>query len=256
MSGTIGGDPLQIQTARQELEKLKKDQGVHEPNRSFMDEPEIKWRHGKPDYTLANLSYIKEKTRNHAAGSLEEVVEDLVKTWEMEASHKRDPAQWQTIDLDNFQMSSNGSIPIKPPKIFEMGNYNVLLNGAVRKELYDVEKETFESSHNLFRGAFKDGFPWELIQVFSGPPKVTFSWRHWATFNGSYRGHKGQGQTVEMYGYCVVSVNDKLKIQDIEVYYKPEEFLEVLEGKKDVGDLLKDNSLVGSVCPHMKNLGL
>ena len=111
-------------------------------------------------------------------------------------------------------------------------------------------------SHNLFRGAFKDGFAWEIIQVFSGPPKVTFSWRHWATFNGSYRGHEGQGQTVERFGFCMVDVNDKLKIQNVEVYYKPEEFLEVLEGKRDIEDLQKDKSLVGSVCPHMKNLGL
>ena len=27
---------------------------------------------------------------NHSAGSLEELVENIVKTWEMEASHKKD----------------------------------------------------------------------------------------------------------------------------------------------------------------------
>ena len=56
-----------------------------------MDDPEIKWRFGgPPDYTLANLEYLKGKTRNHAEGSLELIVENLVKTWEMERSHKTD----------------------------------------------------------------------------------------------------------------------------------------------------------------------
>ena len=32
--------------------------------------------------------FIQGKTMNHPPGSLEEIVENLVKTWEMEASHK------------------------------------------------------------------------------------------------------------------------------------------------------------------------
>eukprot|EP00435_Cladocopium_sp_Y103_P058088 s682_g20.t1 len=45
----------------------------------------IEWRFGgKPDYALANLKYLQGKTKNHAAGSLELIVENLVKTWEME----------------------------------------------------------------------------------------------------------------------------------------------------------------------------
>ena len=56
-----------------------------------MEGEDIKWRFGAPpDYTLANLEYLKGKTRAHAEGSLEQVVENLVKTWEMERSHKLD----------------------------------------------------------------------------------------------------------------------------------------------------------------------
>jgi hypothetical protein len=36
----------------------------------------------------ANYEFFTGKSQNHASGSLEEVVENLVKTWEMEASHK------------------------------------------------------------------------------------------------------------------------------------------------------------------------
>lgn len=58
------------------------------PHRQFMDDPEIQWREGKPDYTKLNKSYLEGRTRKHKEGSLEKIVEDLVKTWEMEASHK------------------------------------------------------------------------------------------------------------------------------------------------------------------------
>ena len=53
-----------------------------------MDEPGIKWREGKPDFTKVNKAYLEGRTRTHKEGSLEKIVEDLVKTWEMEASHK------------------------------------------------------------------------------------------------------------------------------------------------------------------------
>jgi hypothetical protein len=59
------------------------------PIRQHMEDPEIVWRHGsKPDYTDVNEKFIKERTRKHKQGSLERIVEDLVKTWEMESSHK------------------------------------------------------------------------------------------------------------------------------------------------------------------------
>ena len=58
------------------------------PVRSHMDDPGIAWRHGKPDYTKANKNYLQGKSRSHKPGSLEKIVEDLVKTWEMESTHK------------------------------------------------------------------------------------------------------------------------------------------------------------------------
>ena len=55
-----------------------------------MEEPGIQWREGKPDYTKVNKAYLQGRTRTHKQGSLEKTVEDLVKTWEMEASHKHE----------------------------------------------------------------------------------------------------------------------------------------------------------------------
>lgn len=63
------------------------------PVRSFMDGANTKWRHGyQPNYDVVNEKFMAEKTMNHKDGSLEQVVENLVKTWEMESSHKMDAA--------------------------------------------------------------------------------------------------------------------------------------------------------------------
>ena len=58
------------------------------PHRQFMDDPGIQWREGKPDFTKVNKAYLEGRSRIHREGSLEKIVEDLVKTWEMEASYK------------------------------------------------------------------------------------------------------------------------------------------------------------------------
>ena len=79
----------------------------------------------------------------------------------------------------------------------------------------------FEKSHELFRDAFKKGFPWELMKVLSGPPgPVIFTWRHWAEFIGIFQGRQGKGELIEIFGLCRVIVNEKLKIQKLEVSSK------------------------------------
>jgi hypothetical protein len=237
---------------RNQLEFYKKEYGFIEPDRGNLNDESIKWRTSKPNYDIANLSYFKGKTKNHKADSLEKLVEDLVKTWEMEASHKIDFKQWQTVDHASYSVTANGGNVFKGEDAVRVGNYNALFD-TCPKHLYDNKKEDFETSHHLFRGAFTSGFSWELLCVFSGPPKVTFTWRHWGEFLGEYKNNKGNGEVIEMYGFCCVTVNDKLKVQNIEVYYKPEEFLEVLEGKRPLDDLKSGKSVLGSGCPVAKS---
>jgi len=43
---------------------------------------DVKWRNGIPDYTRAKVLFNKYKTTNHKAGSLEDIVQNLVKNWE------------------------------------------------------------------------------------------------------------------------------------------------------------------------------
>eukprot|EP00105_Crassostrea_gigas_P028451 XP_011450104.2 PREDICTED: pathogen-related protein [Crassostrea gigas] len=193
------------------------------PVRSFMDGANTKWRHGyQPNYDVVNEKFMAEKTMNHKDGSLEQVVENLVKTWEMESSHKMDAADWKSVDKKVFTISSNGGKKFNLDDNISIGNYNILM---CESPLYNAVKETNQSSHDLFRNVFTTGFAWEVLQVFSGPPLVSFTWRHWGTFEGDYKGTKATGETIEMYGNCVVKVNDDMKIQSIDVYYDPNPFL-------------------------------
>lgn len=225
---------------------LAKNPELRLPERGHMDDvAESNWRFGsKPNYALANYYYLTGKKANHAEGSLEQVVENLVKTWEMERSHKKDPASHKTVDQKEFRISANGGKVYDNLSANQVGNYNVLLQNAP-KELYDAEGMTWEQSHEAFHTAFP-AFPWELLKVFSGPPVVAFSWRHWGTFTGSYKGNQGNGQIIEMYGFGIATVNADLQLCDVKLYYDSETFLKALAGDvsaKDTGV----NTILGNV---------
>ncbi len=72
------------------MEKPKEKEHPDTQVRMYMDDPEIKWRTVKSNYDQVNKMYLKERTRFHPVRSLEKVVENLVKTWKMESTHKMD----------------------------------------------------------------------------------------------------------------------------------------------------------------------
>jgi hypothetical protein len=47
----------------------------------------------------------------HVSGSLEEMVENLVKNWEVEASFKPRLSDWRTIDHENYSFAMGGGPP-------------------------------------------------------------------------------------------------------------------------------------------------
>jgi len=220
--------------ARKLLETLQKEHGFTIPDRGNLDDPCIMWKEGKPDYTIADLHFLLGKTKNHPSGSLEQYVENFIKTWEMEATHK-EFYQWTTVDQYDYEVQANGGRAFSAEEAPWVGNYNWLLS-TCDKTLYDSTKETFESSHGKFRYAFPEGFPFEVLEVFSGPPKISFSWRHWAVFSGEYEGNKGDGETINMTGFGVVSLNEDKKAKKIEIYYDPDGFMNVLRGKDESRD--------------------
>lgn len=119
-------------------------------------------------------------------------------------------------------MAGNTSLLKKLPS---KSTYNLFLGES---EHYSSETETFESSFEVFHNAFHNGFLWELTEVLSGPPNVTFKWRHWGTFNGSYKDYAPTGETVEIVGVSIARVTDDLKIEFLEHYFDNNVFLDKL----------------------------
>lgn len=217
--------------AKSEVKQMLETPENIEPDRGNLEDSTIKWRYGKPDYAIANLAYLMGKSQCHAKGSLEILIENAVKTWEMEASHKVDTAQWGTVIQEKYKIQANGGKIFGLEEAVDRGNYNVLMD-HVDTNLYDAANQDFETSHHLFRNALQGGFPWEVLQVYSGPPEIVFSWRHWGEFTGYYEGNKGHGELVEMTGFVAVKVTEELKITDLKVFYKPEGFLRDLKGQE------------------------
>jgi hypothetical protein len=58
---------------------------------------------------------------NHEAGSLPELVQNLVKNWEVEASFKPSLDDWRTIDRENYSFAINGSEPQGAENMLEVG---------------------------------------------------------------------------------------------------------------------------------------
>jgi hypothetical protein len=191
---------------------------------------DAEWRYSTPpDYTRTNSVLKQESKYNHLEGSLEAIVQNLVRAFEMEASFKTNPQQWVSIVTEKFRMSTNGGPAYTAQDVVEAGTYNLFLTET---EHYSPKEEDFESSANLFITAFPDGFVWEVMEVLSGPPNVTFKWRHWGTFKGAYKGYEPTGETVEIVGMSVARVSEELKIESVEHFFDTNAFLEKLTGGK------------------------
>ena len=189
-------------------------------------ETNVEWRNGNsPDYSRSKQNLAQESLHNHIEGSLEAIVQNLVRTFEMEVSFKTNPQQWLSVVGDKFRVSTNGGRDFTAEELGAKGTYNVFMADS---EHYKSSEETFESSHQIFHSTFPQGFPWELIEVYSGPPHVTFKWRHWGHFRGEYKGFAPTGEMVEIVGMSVAHVTDDLKITSMEHYFDNSLFLEKL----------------------------
>ncbi|UGT39523.1 ester cyclase [Nocardia yamanashiensis] len=174
------------------------------------------WREGAPDYHLSAQVIPVERSTQHAPDSLEHIVEELVKVFEMEVSHKKDPAKWVSLVAEHYRGRVNGGPWQDAEEFARIGSYNILIG---ENPFYDVAGETFESSHDIFHTAFPGGFFWEVLEVLAGPPTVTFKWRHWGRYTGEYKGHQPTGEMIEMTGITIAKVSDDLRILELEHFY-------------------------------------
>lgn len=68
--------------------------------------------------------------------------------------------------------------------MLRVGTYNALIPA---NEYYDPDQNDFKQSHKTFKRMMPT-FAWEVLEVYSGPPTVTFKWRHWGHFKNDYVG--------------------------------------------------------------------
>ncbi|XVE60177.1 hypothetical protein DITRI_Ditri05aG0107100 [Diplodiscus trichospermus] len=219
-------------------------------------EQNTNWRYGAPpNYDVVNKLFEDERTKVWPPGSLEEKVQNLVKTWEMEIFHKASLDDFKSVDTDKFTFGLNGRKPLNMMEIKELGGgYNPHLQTSLPEELrcYDPYKETAESSHRAFITTFPRGFALEVLKVYTGPPEIVYKFRHWGYNEGPFKGHAPTGELVEFFGIAIFEVDEEMKIGKVEFFYDRGELL---------GGLLKgatmDSSALeaASSCPVLRNTG-
>jgi hypothetical protein len=154
----------------------------------------------------------------------------------LEVSHKTDPRQWSTVDLDNYRFSCNGQQKYSGWEMVKQGTYNALIG---QTSYYDSNAISFEDSHTAFKRSLGEGFAWEVVEVFSGPPTVTFTWRHFGRMTDYFScpGLSGlvykvdpTNKMMKIFGMCKATINDKYQIQDLQVFYDPNQlFTQLIE---------------------------
>jgi len=190
----------------------------------------VKWRFGKPNYERVNKLYFQHRSKIHHEGSLEHIVNSVVKNWEVESHHIADPHQWKTMDISKFQAMVNGGCPYNAQFMADVGPYN-LLPGELPD--YSAKALTFEQSNSNFGATFADGYAWECLDVLAGPPNLVFRWRHFGKFSGVYTDkqgvkHKGNGEILNLIGLCIAKVNESLIIESLDIYYNPSDVIDPL----------------------------
>ncbi|KAF2689619.1 hypothetical protein K458DRAFT_291994 [Lentithecium fluviatile CBS 122367] len=185
------------------------------------------WRYGRaPDYSKTRKVFAETKTMSHEANSLPQLVENLVKNWEVEASFKPTLSDWRTVDHANYSFAINGSEPQNAEHMLKQGTYNAII---APNEYYSPEYSDFASSHKTFKRMMPT-FAWEVLEVYSGPPTVSFRWRHWGVMKNDYVGFNNKGEKVtakahggaiDIQGVTVATVNDKLQLQSVRTWFDP-----------------------------------
>lgn len=222
------------------------------------DEEELKntkWRFGAPpDYSVVNKLFEEGRTKIWPPGSLEEKVQRLVKTWEMENFHKTNIDDFKTLDPKKFTFNLNGRKALSLEEVGKLGGYNALLQTSLPEKLrgYNPDKETADSSHRAFTTTFPRGFALEILQVYSGPPAIVYKFRHWGYMEGPFKGHAPTGEKVEFFGMAIFEVDEQMKVVKVEFFYDPGQL---------IGGLLKGASLDDSApapdtkCPVLRSTG-
>ncbi|KAI7753172.1 hypothetical protein M8C21_020277 [Ambrosia artemisiifolia] len=225
--------------------------------RCFMSgegEKNTTWKYGAPpNFDVVDQLFEEGRTKIWPPGSLEEQVQNLVKTWEMEMFHKVNPQDFKAVDVTNLTYSVNGGKSLTPKDVVKIGGgYNMFLQTSLPEQLrlYNSDKETVDSAKEIFATTFPRGFALEVLEVYSGPPVIAYKFRHWAYMEGPFKGYQPTNELVEMFGVSIIKLNEQFKIVGIEFFYDKGELLaSLIKGGRvaATGDSAID--LPSSKCP-------
>ncbi|KAI1260672.1 hypothetical protein F5Y18DRAFT_248815 [Xylariaceae sp. FL1019] len=226
---------------------------MKDPN-AVLKDADAQWRYkNPPDYKKTRKYFEETKSCNHAAGSLEEMVENLVKNWEIEASYKTRLNDWRTVDLSQYTFANNGQTPHSAEHMLRLGTYNAMLTPS---SYYDPNGMDFGTSHKVFKRMMPT-FAWEVIEVYTGPPSVSFKWRHWGRFEKDYTAVnnanervevKATGQLIDLTGITVATLDDRMRITKLKTWFGPEEMWKQIDPEN------KATRVPMTSCP-MANIG-
>jgi hypothetical protein len=102
------------------------------------------------------------KAANHEAGSLPDLVEKLVKNWEIEASFKTNITDWRTIDHAKYIFAINGWQPQTAEHMLKVGTYNAIITP---NEYYSPEHSDLASSYKTVKHMMPT-FAWEVLEIY------------------------------------------------------------------------------------------
>ncbi|KAI1133976.1 hypothetical protein F5Y05DRAFT_417641 [Hypoxylon sp. FL0543] len=207
---------------------------MSDPN-AVLKDIDAQWRNtNPPDYTRTRKFYSETRQCNHQAGSLPELVENLVKNWEIEASFKTRLSDWRTIDPETFTFTVNDSEPCSAEHMLRVGTYNAIVSPC---EYYDPNHSDFAASHKTFK-RMMPAFAWEVLEVHSGPPVVSFKWRHWGEMKNDYVGRnsvgekvtvKANGQLIDIQGVTVATLNSNFQVTGLKTYFDSNEMFRQID---------------------------
>ncbi|GER47858.1 pathogenesis-related family protein [Striga asiatica] len=232
--------------------------------RAYLNEDDVKninWRFGSPpSYDVVNKLFEEGRTKIWAPGSLEEKVQNIVKTWEMEMFHKVDFDDLKSVDPVKYRFSLNGrKLQSLEEKRKVGGGYNSLLQTSLPEKFrcFNPDEETVDSAHRAFTTAFPRGFALEIVEVYTGPPVIVYKFRHWGFMEGPFKGHLPTGKMVEFFGMAVFEVDENSKIVKVEFFYDRGELLGALvKGPTSDREVKTTNDeLSSSSCPFLRNTG-
>ncbi|XP_022931449.1 pathogen-related protein-like [Cucurbita moschata] len=217
-----------------------------------LEHPTVQWRYGKPPtYESANQLFEEGRTKVWPKGSLEETVQNVVKSWQVEINNKARLQDFKTINPEKFKLFVNGREGLSGEEVLGDGTFNAMLKSSLPDEykFYKAEEETHESAHNDFKTCFPRGFAWEVIEVYSPPPLIAYKFRHWGFFEGPYKDHSPTGEMVQFYGMGVLKVDSSMKVEEVHVYFDPTELYGgLLKGKRTASESKTADSSA-SACP-------